>query len=101
MNFTNEELKYLKKYENNFNTAINHGYTRNIPTSELTQLEKIYKRVTNDNSYKLCMHCSVNILRFIAELGKMYYAEQKIIEETPKKNGTDKTKQNVKGRERK
>lgn len=101
MNFTIEEMEYLKKYESNFNTAVNCNYSRNIPTAELTQLHRIYERSKN-TKYNLCKHCSTSILNFLKKMGTMYFEDLKIMEQTIKKNEyTRQPQQDVKGRKRK
>ena len=88
MKFTNKEIEYLKQFENNFNTAIKHKYTRNIPSKQLDELINIYMRVTDNPNFKLCKHCSTNILSFIKTLGKIYFEQIQLIEENKeKKNG--------------
>lgn len=88
MEFTKRELEYLKEFENNFHTAINHQYTRNIASKQLDELISIYKRVTDNPNFKLCKHCSTNILSFIKTLGKIYFEQIQLIEENKeKKNG--------------
>ena len=87
MEFTKRELEYLKEFENNFNTAINHQYTRNIASKQLDELISIYKRVTDNPNFKICKHCSSNILSFIKMLGKMYFEQIEIKETNKVKNG--------------
>lgn len=68
---TIEDLEFLKKYESNFLTAINAGYSRNIPKNDLEKMVEIYSREKNIR-YRLCYHCSSTVLSFIKELGSMY-----------------------------
>lgn len=72
---TIEDLEFLKKYESNFLTAINAGYSRNIPKNDLEKMVEIYSREKNIR-YKLCYHCSSTVLSFIKELGSMYLVQK-------------------------
>lgn len=102
MNFTNEEMEYLKKYEENFKTAVQANYSRNIPTAELTQLHRIYERSKN-TKYNLCKHCSTSILNFLKRMGAMYFEDLKIMSAKQENENeyTRQSKQDVKGRKRK
>ena len=83
---TKEEFNILSKYENNFNTAIRSNYIRNIPSKELNILLEIYQRNLKLNNYKLCKHCSADIIQFFKNLGKLYFTE-KNKREMKKENG--------------
>lgn len=69
---TKADLKYLSEFENNFKTAINSNYTRNIVRSKLEKMLEIYNRETGKD-YNLCTHCSTSILSFLKLIGKVYF----------------------------
>lgn len=68
---TKEDLQYLEKYEQNFRTAINANYTRNIVGSALERMKEIYERETG-KQYRLCTHCTSSVLAFLKVMGKLY-----------------------------
>lgn len=80
MNFTQEDIQYLSKFESNFNTAIKANYTRNIPKKDIEKMVEIYNRV-NGKALKLCSYCSSSVLYFLKDIGQQYFnAVQKGIE---------------------
>ena len=80
MNFTQEDIQYLSKFESNFNTAIKANYTRNIPKKDIEKMVEIYNRV-NGKTLKLCTYCSSSVLSFLKDIGQQYFnAVQKGIE---------------------
>ena len=80
MNFTQEDIQYLSKFESNFNTAIKANYTRNIPKKDIEKMVEIYNRV-NGKTLKLCSYCSSSVLYFLKDIGQQYFnAVQKGIE---------------------
>lgn len=85
---TQTDIKYLAEYENNFRTAINHNYTRNIPVKEIDKMLQIYERITR-KKYVLCKHCSTSILNFIKVVGRMYFEAKEEMEITIEKKRTN------------
>ena len=80
MNFTQEDIQYLSKFESNFNTAIKANYTRNIPKKDIEKMVEIYNRV-NGKALRLCTYCSSSVLSFLKDIGQQYFnAVQKGIE---------------------
>lgn len=71
MNFTQEDIQYLSKFESNFNTAIKANYTRNIPRKDVEKMVEIYNRV-NGKALRLCTYCSSSVLSFLKDIGKLY-----------------------------
>lgn len=69
---TQEDIKYLEAYEQNFTTAINSNYSRNIVSSALDRMLEIYQRETG-TSYRLCKSCTSSILSFLKQIGKLYF----------------------------
>lgn len=111
MNFTQEDIQYLSKFESNFNTAIKANYTRNIPKKDVEKMVEIYNRV-NGKTLKLCSYCSSSVLSFLKDIGKEYFEVQAgiepqletnelaetvaIVETNTKNNTTKNTKKNAK-----
>lgn len=71
-NMSQEDITFLREFENNFNTAIYANYTRCILKRDLLKMLEIYKRVTG-REYNLCTHCSQSVLAFLKLLGKVYF----------------------------
>ena len=69
---TQEDIKYLEAYEQNFTTAINSNYSRNIVSSALDRMLEIYQRETG-TSYRLCKSCTSSVLSFLKQIGKLYF----------------------------
>ena len=69
---TKEDISYLSEFENNFRTAINSNYSRNIIKSKLEKMLEIYKRATG-RDYTLCTHCTSSILLFLRLIGEVYF----------------------------
>lgn len=112
MNFTQEDIQYLSKFESNFNTAIKANYTRNIPKKDIEKMVEIYNRV-NGKTLKLCSYCSSSVLYFLKDIGQQYFnvvqkgiephletnelaKEVAIVETNTKNNTTKNTKKNAK-----
>lgn len=76
MTFTEEQLKTLSQWEDNFRTAVNAQWARNPGRSGLKVIFDIYTSVTgdtrrfNDN----CSHC---ILSLLQDCGRIYFKDQK------------------------
>ena len=79
MNFTQDDIQYLSKFESNFNTAIKANYTRNIPRKDVEKMVEIYNRV-NGKALRLCTYCSSSVLSFLKDIGKEYFEVQAGIE---------------------
>lgn len=94
--FTVEEIQILDKYEDRFFSAINAQYIRAIWKSDVDLLKPIYERVT-EQKYNMCMNCAASKLKFMKDLGKLYYAH-KNKEKNTKENGTINTVSKVQPR---
>ena len=68
---TQEEMKWLEAYENNFICATKANYTRNIPQSQLARMKEIYER-EKGVKFNLCTHCSSSILRLVKAMAVLY-----------------------------
>lgn len=69
-----QNIKYLKEYEPDFITAMFHSYTRQIPTSTLMEIDRIYTEETG-KSLRTNFSCSGCILKLIKQMGILYFKE--------------------------
>lgn len=70
----NRNIKYLKDYETDMITALFHSYTRQIPTSILMQIDRIYTEETG-KTLNTNYSCSGCILKLMKSVGKLYFTE--------------------------
>lgn len=70
----NKNTKYLKDFEPDFITAIFHSYTRQIPTSTLMEIDRIYTEESG-KSLRTNFSCSGCILKLIKQMGILYFKE--------------------------
>lgn len=70
----NSNRKYLKEYEPDFITAIFHSYTRQLPTSVLMEIDRIYTEESG-KSLKTNFSCSNCVLKLMRQMGKLYFKE--------------------------
>lgn len=66
--------KYLKDYEADMITAIFHSYVRQIPTSNLMEIDRIYTEETGKvlSTKFACCNC---ILRLMTKVGVLYFKD--------------------------
>lgn len=75
MRFTEEQIKTLSQWEDNFRTAVNAQWARNPGKSGLRVIWEIFTQVTgdqrrfNDN----CNHC---ILSLLTDCGRIYFQDK-------------------------
>ena len=69
-----KNTKYLKDFEPDFITAMFHSYTRQIPTSILMEIDRIYTEETG-KSLRTNFSCSGCILKLMRSIGKLYFKE--------------------------
>jgi len=67
-------MKYLKDFEADLITALFYDYTRQIPTSNLMEIDRIYTEETGKN-LKTNFSCSNCILKLMRLTGVMYFKE--------------------------
>lgn len=103
---TQEDIKYLKRFETNFKTAVNHNYTRAIPSTYLKEIVKIYEKY--NSKITVCYHCSSSILSALKTIGRWYFNKIEILKENEYLNNTPKEEikedgknKTIKGRKRK
>lgn len=83
---TKEDIKWLSKFETNFNTAIKSNYSRNILEGSLIKMKEIYEMETG-KKFSLCVHCTGNVLELLRLVGKLYFeAVQEGLEQELKTN---------------
>lgn len=75
MKLTQEQFDALAPYERNFDTAINHGWTRFPGGAALDLLHDILLTSTGLNLplNKSCSHCIMDI---VTEVGRIYFADK-------------------------
>lgn len=69
---TKEDIKWLKQFETNFNTAIKSNYSRNILEGSLIKMKEIYEMETG-KKFSLCVHCTGNVLELLRLVGNLYF----------------------------
>lgn len=69
---TKEDIKWLRQFETNFNTAIKSNYSRNILEGSLVKMKEIYEMETG-KKFSLCVHCTGNVLELLKLVGKLYF----------------------------
>ena len=66
--FTNDEIKFLEQFEDNFTRALDADYVRGAALSDLEQMRTIWERVTG-KSYHLNTSCGNCVLAFFKQIG--------------------------------
>lgn len=66
--------KFLKGFEADMITALFHSYTRQIPTSDLMEIDRIYTEETG-KSLKTNFSCSNCILKLMKQTAMLYFKE--------------------------
>ena len=69
--FTNDEIKFLEQFEDNFTRALDADYVRGAALSDLEQMRTIWERVTG-KSYHLNTSCGSCVLTFFKQIGGEY-----------------------------
>lgn len=67
-------MKFLKGFTQDFITALFFDYTRQIPTSSLMEIDRIYTEETKKN-LKTNFSCSNCVLKLMRLTGIMYFKE--------------------------
>lgn len=88
-----EDMRVLDGYEHTFKTAIENGYCRNFGSSQYRELNNVYEHLTG-NRYRADMGCPHCVLRFIKELGRLYYEAKAQMQ--PEPNPVNDSKSEVK-----
>lgn len=66
--------KFLKDYETDMITALFHSYTRQIPSSSLMEIDRIYTEETG-KTLKTNFSCSGCILRLMRQMAIVYFKD--------------------------
>lgn len=67
-------VKYLKAYEADMITALFHSYCRQLPSSTLMEIDRIFTEETG-RVLKTNFSCSNCTLKLLKEMGKVYFKE--------------------------
>lgn len=69
-----QNVKYLKQYEADMITALFHSYCRQLPSSTLMEIDRIFTDETG-RVLKTNFSCSNCTLKLLKEMGKVYFKE--------------------------
>lgn len=69
-----QNVKYLKNYEQDMITSLFHSYCRQIPTSTLMEIDRIYTESTG-KTLKTNFSCSSCILKMMKQMAIVYFKE--------------------------
>lgn len=72
---TKQEFKYLSQFEENFYTAIQSNFSRNISRSNLERFSEIIEKETG-KTINTNYNCSVCALNLIKKMADIYYKEK-------------------------
>lgn len=75
-----ELIQRLSIYEDNFETAIKSGYTRNITRKNLEIIRDTYNAYTKHN-HKPCLQCGSAIVQLLKDVGGIYFDVKNKIEQ--------------------
>lgn len=72
---TKQEFKYLTQFEENFYTALQSNFSRNISISNLEKFSEIIEKETGKptNTNYNCSVCALNLIKKMADI---YYKEK-------------------------
>lgn len=87
--YTKKQMEVLKEFENNFYTALNAGYSRNVTASMFKALEDTTgEKCTN----KSCTHC---VLTFLRKIGEKYFRTKELFDKETELENAPKTSMEV------
>lgn len=75
MNYTDEQFAEISKYEDNFRTAVEASWARNIPLLELKRIRAIYEEAAKTR-FPLNVACGTCRLNLLKRAGKLYFADK-------------------------
>ena len=78
--FNKTEMKTLKKYENNFKTALYSDYSRNMMRTDLEKIVGIYEKKLG-HTYSMNYSCGACQLKLLKLVGKIYFDTLPEVEE--------------------
>ena len=67
-------IKYLKDFKDDMITALFYSYTRQIPSSSLREIDRIYTEETGKN-LKTNFACSSCVLRWLRQTAIIYFKD--------------------------
>ena len=74
MTFTNEQLKALSAWEENFRTAVKAKWARNPGRAALRVIYDIFTQATGDRR-RFSDNCSTCILSLLTDCGRLYFQD--------------------------
>lgn len=85
---TKEEHEYLKQFEQNFDTAENSGYTRNISRKKRQRIKAILEKESGKKWINniFCSSCLIELLKAIIPFYKKY--KERLNNKKEKEDGT-------------
>lgn len=89
--FTNDEIKFLEQFEDNFTRALDADYVRGAALSDLEQMRTIWERVSGKD-YHLNTSCGNCVLAFFKLIGGEYRKQKAEPTPAPAKKPTPKKK---------
>ena len=89
--FTNDEIKFLEQFEDNFTRALDADYVRGAALSDLEQMRTIWERVTGKD-YHLNTSCGNCVLAFFKQIGGELRKQKAEATPAPAKKSTPKKK---------
>lgn len=69
-----QNIKYLKEYEADMITSLFHSYCRQLPSSTLMEIDRIFTEETG-RVLKTNFSCSNCTLKLLKEMAKVYFKE--------------------------
>lgn len=69
-----QNIKYLKDYEADMITSLFHSYCRQLPSSTLMEIDRIFTEETG-RVLKTNFSCSNCTLKLLKEMAKVYFKE--------------------------
>lgn len=73
-NMKKTNIKYLKDFKDDMITALFYSYTRQIPSSSLREIDRIYTEETGKN-LKTNFACSSCVLRLMRQTAIIYFKD--------------------------
>ena len=89
--FTNDEIKFLEQFEDNFTRALDADYVRGAALSDLEHMRTIWERVTGKD-YHLNTSCGNCVLTFFKQIGGEYRKQKAEPTPAPAKKASPKKK---------
>ena len=75
MKMTKQEFKYLAQFDENFYTAIQSNFSRNISRSNLEKFSEIIEKETG-KTINTNYNCGICCLNLVKKMAAIYYKEK-------------------------